>query len=170
MSAPLPSPPLIGPAPIREPIFDRSGKLSRPWLIWFSQLFQGGVVLTAIQQSVTDGTLASAFEERNPRDYSRAIQDARLNAQESTPRNFTPAIAAAETLARPSERSQVTRREFQDLQLFIAYQDTPRKASTGAAYTPFNQSISVNGTVMSDDYSITVNAVPVTVNGTPIPL
>lgn len=133
-----------GPAPVLQPMFyPNGGGLTKPWRIWFEQLFQSTVVLTSIQQNVTDGTLASAFDDRNPVSYAQAIQDALMQAQPDTPhdvyailddalqqtrpataRDFTQAIEDAYLkTAADNPAPQVTREEVEDLRRTIAHSD-----------------------------------------------
>ncbi|HEY1611067.1 MAG TPA: hypothetical protein VGG24_17515, partial [Paraburkholderia sp.] len=129
-------------APTRDGMFDKDGRFTKGWLMWFHQQLMASNLLENIASGVTDGTLASAFDERNAVDILAAIQDALLQAQSDatrnvtqeiedalkraeplTPRDFTPEIQSAETLARESATPEVTRGDLEDMQSQLAYSD-----------------------------------------------
>lgn len=78
------SPPFfVGPAPVRQPMFDPRGNLTAPWLIWFQKLFVAGTTLA----DLTGSGWLSGFDDGNPINYGPAIEDAQNLARE-TPRVY----------------------------------------------------------------------------------
>ncbi|HEX3866297.1 MAG TPA: hypothetical protein VHV78_06060, partial [Gemmatimonadaceae bacterium] len=124
-------------APTRDGMFDKDGRFTKAWLMWFHQQLMASNLLENIADGVTDGTLASAFDERNPVDIVAAIQDALLQAQSDPTRNVTQEIEDALKRAEPltprdftpdaqpesTPRPEVTRGDLEDVQAQLAYSD-----------------------------------------------
>jgi hypothetical protein len=124
-------------APTREGMFDQEGRFTKAWLMWFHQQLVASGLLQNMASGVTDGTLASAFDERNPVDTLAAVQDALLQAQSDGTRNVTQEIEDALKRAEPltprdvtpdaqpesTPRPEVTRGDLEDVQNQLAYSD-----------------------------------------------
>jgi hypothetical protein len=140
----------MDPVLTRHPVVGKDGLMTREWLRFQNQIQAHAAEVPDITQNITDIQTGSSFDDTCVRDFQPAIWEAFLQDQESTHRDFGPAIQDAQlSLAADSPRvyddSELRNaaagldvpntpgfeQQIDELRNLIASLDTPRGGATG---------------------------------------
>lgn len=106
-------PAIINPPPIRTPLFTRDGQFAKPWVIWWQQVLNVGVL-------ASDSSVEQSFNDDNRSDPLEAINQAAALSIEPNARDWASQIDEAQALGFTSDRSAQALAEIEDLKKFVS--------------------------------------------------